>query len=76
MVIVFFLKIKNDSNLIVGALVSICRFYLIGIYFYQEVEHTQPKQLEHQAHMSPIIEPAEHFSTQARNEEKSMRIEW
>ena len=55
---------------------SICRFYLIGIQFYQEVEHTQPKQLEHQAHMSPIIEPAEHFSTQARIEEKSMRIEW
>ena len=55
---------------------SICRFYLLGIHFYQEVEYTQPKQLEHQAHMSPIIEPAEHFSTQARNEEKSMRIEW
>ena len=35
--------------------------YLSLIVSYQEIEYTQSEQLEYQAHVSPIIEPAKHF---------------
>ena len=58
---------QNDANSILNTVtIKILKHFLVEALLsqtYQKVKYAQPKQLEDQTHMSPIIEPAKHLST-------------
>ena len=49
-----------DSHIFFSAVLG---YFRIQIHTYKEIKYTETKELKYKAHVSIIVEPAEHFAT-------------